>query len=105
MLRNQDRPMIAFVLQSARKKDFASAKEGAAGGQMLRLSKEFESVNKLFLSAFLDISSLKRLRWKELRAAARIENRHSLMRMTSSMISLVSSIVKRASCRSLRCSP
>ena len=52
MLRNQDRPMIAFVLQSARKKDFASAKvkEGAAGGQMLRLSKEFESVNKLFLS-------------------------------------------------------
>ena len=33
MLRNQDRPMIAFVLQSARKKDFASAKvkEGAAG--------------------------------------------------------------------------
>ena len=48
MLRNQDRPMIAFVLQSARKKDFASAKvkEGAAGGQMLRLSKEFESVNK-----------------------------------------------------------
>ena len=46
MLRNQDRPMIAFVLQSARKKDFASAKvkEGAAGGQMLRLSKEFESV-------------------------------------------------------------
>ena len=41
MLRNQERPMIAFVLQSARKKDFASAKvkEGAAGGQMLRLSK------------------------------------------------------------------
>ena len=32
MLRNQERPMIAFVLQSARKKDFASAKvkEGAA---------------------------------------------------------------------------
>ena len=32
MLRNQDRPMIAFVLQSARKKDFASAKvkEGEA---------------------------------------------------------------------------
>ena len=53
MLRNQDRPMIAFVLQSARKKDFASAKvkEGTAGGQMLRLLKEFESVNKLFLSA------------------------------------------------------
>ena len=48
MLRNQDRPMIAFVLQSARKKDFAIAKvrEGAAGGQMLRLSKEFESVNQ-----------------------------------------------------------
>ena len=38
MLRNQDRPMIAFVLQSARKKDFASAKvkKGAAGGQMLK---------------------------------------------------------------------
>ena len=53
MLRNQDRPMIAFVLQSARKKDFASAKvkESATGGQMLRLLKEFESVNKLFLSA------------------------------------------------------
>ena len=53
MLRNQDRPMIVFVLQSARKKDFANAKlrEGAAGGQMLRLSKEFESLNKLFLSA------------------------------------------------------
>ena len=53
MLRNQDRPMIAFVLQNAPKKDFAIAKvkEGAAGGQMLRLSKEFESVNKLFLSA------------------------------------------------------
>ena len=53
MLRNQDRPIIAFVLQSAPKKDFASAKikEGAAGGQMLQLSKEFESVNKLFLSA------------------------------------------------------
>ena len=35
------------------KKDFASAKvrEGAARGQMPRLSKEFESVNKLFLSA------------------------------------------------------
>ena len=53
MLHNQDRPMIVFVLQSAQKKDFAIAKvrEGAAGGQMLRLSKEFESVNKLFLSA------------------------------------------------------
>ena len=53
MLRNQDRPMIAFVLQSAPKKDFAIAKvrEGAAGDQMPRLSKEFESVNKLFLSA------------------------------------------------------
>ena len=39
--------MIAFVLQSARKNDFAIAnvREGAAGGQMLRLSKEFESVN------------------------------------------------------------
>ena len=35
------------------KKDFAIAKvrEGAAGGQMPRLSKEFESVNKLFLCA------------------------------------------------------
>ena len=53
MLRNQDKPMIALVLQSAPKKDFAIAKvrEGAAGGQMLRLSKEFESVNKFFLSA------------------------------------------------------
>ena len=51
MLRNQDKPMIAFVLQSAPKKDFAIAKvrEGAAGGQMPRLSKEFESVNKLFV--------------------------------------------------------
>ena len=41
--------MIALVLQSAPKKDFAIAKvrEGAAGGQMPRLSKEFESVNKL----------------------------------------------------------
>ena len=37
MLRNQDRPMIAFVLQSARKKDFAIAKvrESAAGGQIV----------------------------------------------------------------------
>ena len=37
LLGNQDRPMIALVLQSAPKKDFASAKvkEGAAGGQML----------------------------------------------------------------------
>ena len=65
MLRNQDKPMIAFVLQSARKKDFAIAKvrEGAAGGQMPRLSKKFESANKLPLSAQhrasgLDISSL-----------------------------------------------
>ena len=49
----QDKPMIALVLQSAQKKDFAIAKvrEGAAGGQMPRLSKEFESVNNLFLSA------------------------------------------------------
>ena len=49
----QDKPMIALVLQSAPKKDFAIAKvrEGAAGGQMPRLSKEFESVNNLFLSA------------------------------------------------------
>ena len=53
MLGNQDKPMIALALQSAPKKDFAIAKvrEGAAGGQMPRLSKEFESVNKLFLSA------------------------------------------------------
>ena len=52
-LGNQDKPMIALVLQSAPKKDFAIAKvrEGATGGQMPRLSKEFESVNKLFLSA------------------------------------------------------
>ena len=42
--------MIALVWQSAPKKDFAIAKvrEGAAGGQMLRLSKEFESVNKIW---------------------------------------------------------
>ena len=53
MLRNQDKPMIALVLQDARKKDFAIVKvrEGAAGGQMPRLAKKFESVNKLFLSA------------------------------------------------------
>ena len=52
-LGNQDKPMIALVLQSAPKKDFAIAKvrEGAAEGQMPRLSKEFESINKLFLSA------------------------------------------------------
>ena len=45
MLRNQNKPMIAFVLQSAGTKDFAIAKvrEGAAGGQMPRLSKEFET--------------------------------------------------------------
>ena len=50
---NHDESMIALVLQSAPKKDFAIAKvrESAAGGQMMRLSKEFESVNKLFLSA------------------------------------------------------
>ena len=37
MLRNQDKPMIACVLQSASKKDFAIAKvgEGAAEGQMM----------------------------------------------------------------------
>ena len=53
MLRNQDKSMIALVLQSAPKKDFAvvKVKEGAAGGQGPRLSKEFESVDKLFLSA------------------------------------------------------
>ena len=52
-LGNQDKPMIVLVLQSAPKKDFAIAKvrEGAAEGQMPRLSKEFESINKLFLSA------------------------------------------------------
>ena len=59
--------MIVLVLQSAPKKDFAIAKvgESAAGGQIRtpRLSKEFESVNKLFLSAQnrtpgLDTSSL-----------------------------------------------
>ena len=40
-LRNQDKPMIALVLQRAPKKDFAIAKirEGAAEGQMPRLSK------------------------------------------------------------------
>ena len=49
----QDTPIIALVLQSALKKDFATAKvgESAAGDQMSRLSKEFESVNKFFLSA------------------------------------------------------
>ena len=64
-LGNQDEPMIALVLWSAPKKDFAIAKvrESAAGGQMPRLSKEFESVNQLFLSAKnralgLDIGSL-----------------------------------------------
>ena len=43
----------ASIAKRAKQKDFASAKvrEGAAGGQMPRLSKEFESVNKLFLSA------------------------------------------------------
>ena len=43
----------ASIAKRAKKKDFAIAKvrEGAAGGQMPRLSKEFESVNKLFLSA------------------------------------------------------
>ena len=41
------------IAKRAKKKDFAIAKvrEGAAGGQMPQLSKEFESVNKLFLSA------------------------------------------------------
>ena len=64
-LGNQDRPMIALVLQSAPKKDFAITKvrESAARGQMPRLSKEFESVNKLLLSAQnralgIEISSL-----------------------------------------------
>ena len=53
MLRNQDKPMIALILQSTPKKDFAIVKvrKGTAGGQMPRLSKEFESVNKLFLPA------------------------------------------------------
>ena len=42
--------MIALVLQSTPKKDFAIAKvrESVAGGQMPRLLKEFESANKLF---------------------------------------------------------
>ena len=49
-LGNQDEPMIALLLQSAPKKDFTIAKvrESTAGGQMPRLSKEFESVNKAF---------------------------------------------------------
>ena len=36
MLCNQGKPMIAFVLQSVQKKDFAIVKvrEGAGGGQM-----------------------------------------------------------------------
>ena len=52
-LGNQVKPMIALVLQSAPKKDFAIAKirESTAGDQMPRLSKEFESVKKLFLFA------------------------------------------------------
>ena len=43
----------ASIAKRAKKKDFAIGKvrEGAAGGQMPPLSKEFESVNKLFLSA------------------------------------------------------
>ena len=47
-LGNQDEPMVALFLQSAPKKDFAIAKvgESTAGGQMPRLSKGFESVNK-----------------------------------------------------------
>ena len=46
---NHDESMIALVLQSAPKKDFAIAKvrESAAGGQMMRLSKEFESVESM----------------------------------------------------------
>ena len=50
---NQNEPMIALVLQSAPKKDFTIAKdrESATGDQMPRLSKEFQSVNKLFVSA------------------------------------------------------
>ena len=51
---NQNEPMIALVLQGAPKKNFAIAKVrgSAAGGQMPRLlSKEFESLNKFFLSA------------------------------------------------------
>ena len=54
-LGNQDQPVIALVVYTAPKKDFAIAKvgESAAEGQIRtpRLSKEFESVNKLFLSA------------------------------------------------------
>ena len=52
-LGNKDELMIALVLLRATKKDFAIAKarKSAAGSQMPRFSKEFESVNKLFLSA------------------------------------------------------
>ena len=52
-LGNKDELMIALVSLSARKKDFAIAKvrKSAAGGQMPRFSKEFESINKLFLFA------------------------------------------------------
>ena len=42
----------ASIVKRAKKRfAIAKVKEGAAGGQMPRLSKEFESVNKLFLSA------------------------------------------------------
>ena len=53
LINHTSAPIRKERLSSARKKDFASAKvkESATGGQMLRLSKEFESVNKLFLSA------------------------------------------------------
>ena len=53
--------MIALVLQSAPKKDFAIAKvrEGTAGGQMPRLSKEFERVNKQNVGSSLVLSNAK----------------------------------------------
>ena len=54
MLGNQDKPMIALVLQSAPKKDFAIAK--VAEGQMPRLSKK--QTLSVCITPGLDISSL-----------------------------------------------
>ena len=50
---NDSASIVKKKKRNAPKKDFAIEKirENAAGGQMPRLSKEFESVNKLFLSA------------------------------------------------------
>ena len=66
-LGNQDEPMVALVLQSAPKKDFEIAKVGksTAGGQMPRLSKEFERVtlsrkaygSNSFLQSYIKILS------------------------------------------------